>query len=105
MKSLDGELNVKSADTGYPIDFKTLGDEIGEDVEINGGVTVSELMASTPEQVNARADEILQSGILRGGRFVMKEANNVPPGMPLKNLAAVYSAVRKFGVYSNGSSR
>ena len=37
------ELNVKSFDTGFPLDFSTLRDEVGEDVEIQGGVPVAEL--------------------------------------------------------------
>jgi hypothetical protein len=31
----------------------------------------------------------------------MKEGNNVPPGMPLANLAAMYAAVKRFGVYQH----
>ena len=93
------ELNVKSFDTGFPINFNSLRDEIGEDVEILGGVPVNELLTGKPEQVFDSTKAILQSGILRGGRFVMKEANNLPPGVPLSNLAAMYSAVKTFGVY------
>ncbi len=37
------ELNVKSFDTGYPICWETLRDEVGDDVEIYGGVPVADL--------------------------------------------------------------
>jgi hypothetical protein len=94
------EINVKAFDTGYPIDFCTLRDQVGEDVEIWGGVTITDLMTKTPPEIYETARMILQSGILRGGRFVMKEANNMPPGTPLENIAAMYRAVKDFGVYS-----
>ncbi len=92
------ELNVKSFDTGFPINFDNLRDEVGEDVEILGGVPVNELLAGSPEQVFTSTKAILQSGILRGGRFVMKEANNLPPCVPLTNIAAMYAAVKTFGI-------
>lgn len=93
------EINVKTFDTGYPINFSTLRDEIGEDVEIYGGVPVTDLISRTPPEIYEIAKTILQSGILRGRRFVMKEANNMPPGTPLENIAAMYRAVKDFGVY------
>jgi hypothetical protein len=93
------ELNVKSFDTGFPIDFTTLRDEVGEEVEIQGGVPVADLVQGTSAQVFARAEAILKSGILRGGRFILKEANNLPPQTPLENIEAMYAAARGFGQY------
>lgn len=93
------ELRVTSFDTGYPIDFSTLRDQVGEQVEIQGGVTVMNLTDCTPDQVFLNAKEILQSGIMRGGRFIMKEANNLAPMTPVENIKAVYDAVRVFGKY------
>jgi hypothetical protein len=93
-------LNIRSFDTGYPIDFNTLREEVGEEVEIQGGVTVMDLVALSPSEVFTKARDILQSGILRGGRFVMKEANNLAPFTPEENLAAVHAAVKQYGVYS-----
>jgi len=93
------ELNVKSFDTGFPIDFTTLRDEVGEEVEIQGGVQVVDLISTTQSEIYKKAKTILQSGIMRGGRFVMKEANNMPPATPLDNIAAMYQAVKDFGFY------
>jgi len=93
------ELDVKSFDTGYPIDFARLRAEIGDDVEIQGGVKVTDLVSGTPAGIRAKAREILASGIMRGGRFVMKEANNMPPRTPAANVAALYEAVREYGRY------
>ncbi len=96
---LINELNVNSFDTGFPINFNTLRDEIGENVQINGGVHIDLLLNGTPEQVRAETRRILQSGIMRGGKFVMKEANNMPPRVPLENLWAMYETTRECGRY------
>jgi hypothetical protein len=93
------ELNVKSFDTGFPVDFTTLRDEVGDEVEIQGGVPVGDLMQGSPAQVYARAKSILQSGICRGGRFILKEANNLPPQTPLANIEAMYRAAQESGEY------
>ncbi len=93
------ELNVKSFDTGFPINFSTLRDEVGEDVEILGGVPATNLLAGTPAQVYAMAMDILKSGIMRGGKFILKEANNLPPLTPRANLDAMYRAAKDGGVY------
>lgn len=86
------ELGVVSFDTGFPVDFAWLREVLGQDVEIFGGVEVGVLKAGTADQVYARAREILASGITAGGRFVLHEANNLPPNVPWANLAAMYKA-------------
>jgi len=52
---------------------------LGDDVEIYGGVEAGILLNSTSKQVYQRTKEILQSGIMEGGRFVLRDANNLPP--------------------------
>lgn len=94
------ELNVNSIDTGFPIRWETLRDEVGEQVEILGGVPVGVLLNGSPQQVHEHARAILQSGIRRGGKFIFKEANNLPPGVPAANLDAMYQAVKMWGVYA-----
>ncbi len=93
------ELGVTSFDTGFPVDFARLREELGPDVEILGGVEVATLLNGSPEAVFHRARSILQSGILRGGRFILREGNNLPPGTPYENLAAMYAAAFRFGTY------
>jgi hypothetical protein len=93
------EFNVKSFDTGFPLNFTTLRAEVGEDVEILGGVKVPDLLACTAGEIFARTRDILTSGILRGGKFILKEANDLAPRVPLANLEAMYAAVKQFGVY------
>jgi len=58
------------------------------------------LAAGTPEAVAAEARRILESGVMAGGRFVLREANDLAPQTPLANLQTMYAAARRFGVYS-----
>jgi uroporphyrinogen-III decarboxylase len=94
------ELNVGAFDTGFPINFNTLRDQVGEDVEIQGGVRVPDLLRCTPDQIYAITRGILTSGIKRGGKFIMAEANDLAPCVPLANLEAMYRATREFGIYN-----
>ncbi len=64
-----------------------------------GGVPVAHLLSETPAQVYARTVDILQSGIMRGGKFILKEANNLPPRTPPANIEAMYRAAREAGIY------
>lgn len=92
-------LGVESFDTGFPVDHGALRKALGPDVEISGGPQVSLLQTGTPDQCYARAREILRSGIMTGGRFILQEGNNLPPACPLENLSAVYSACLDYGRY------
>lgn len=93
------ELHVNSFDTGYPVDHGWLRRSLGNDVQIYGGTEVSILLEGTPEQVYERTKEILKSGIMEGGRFVLREANNLPPNCPEENLAAMYNCCLEHGNY------
>jgi uroporphyrinogen-III decarboxylase len=92
------ELGVTSFDTGFPVDFGKLRDELGPDVEVRGGVEVAALLTGSAAKVFERAREILTSGILRGGRFILREGNNLPPRTPWANLGAMYAAAFQFGM-------
>ena len=93
------ELGVTSFDTGFPVDHGALRQTLGDDVEILGGPPVALLLDGTPEEVYENAKRILTSGVKRGGRFVLREANNLPPKVPEENLAAMYQASLDFGQY------
>ncbi|MCC7408635.1 MAG: hypothetical protein IT442_11235 [Phycisphaeraceae bacterium] len=93
------ELGVSSIDTGFPLDFGQLRREVGPDVHVLGGIEVSTLLHGTTEQVYQRGREILQSGVKDGGKFIFKEANNFPPGVPPANVEAMYQACLDFGGY------
>ncbi len=99
LPTIRDELNVRSFDTGFPINWDTLRDELGEDVMVWGGVPVAILQKNMPEAIAAETRRILESGIMRGGKFIMREANNLAPGTPLKNIRAMYETTREFGRY------
>jgi hypothetical protein len=90
--TLHRELNVTSFDTGFPVDHGRLRRELGPQVEILGGPEVDLLLHGTPDAVHERTRAILASGVTEGGRFVLREANNLPPHVPEANLAAMYDA-------------
>ena len=94
------KLGVVAFDTGFPLDHGALRRALGPDVEVSGGPHVALLREGTPEACAARAREILQSGIMKGGRFILQEGNNLPPRCPLENLTAVYEACLEFGRYA-----
>ena len=98
-KTLRDELKIQSFDTGFPVDFAWLRKELGPDVEILGGPPVSLLLHGTPEQVYEVSKAILLSGIKEGGRFVLREGNNLPPRVPVENLGAMYRAALDHGWY------
>lgn len=90
--TLTNELGVTTFDTGFPVDFTGLRRELGPNITIFGGVEVPLLTEATPQTIYTRACEILRSGIVVPGRFILREANNLPPGVPWANLAAMYQA-------------
>ncbi|NLV74314.1 MAG: hypothetical protein GXY52_06490 [Chloroflexi bacterium] len=93
------ELNVRSIDTGFPIDFAKLRRDLGPEVEILGGPPVSILLNGSTDAVYNTTRDILLSGIKEGGRFILKEANNLPPNVPEANLEAMYQACLDYGTY------
>ena len=96
-RTLRDELNVWTFDTGFPVDFADLRRELGPTVRLQGGPHVHFLMRATPEEVREEVRRILQSGVLEGGFFVLREGNNLAPGTPLENTEALYHAGREFG--------
>ncbi|MBN2582701.1 MAG: hypothetical protein JXL80_06500 [Planctomycetes bacterium] len=95
------ELNVRTFDTGFPVDHGALRRELGGDVEILGGPDVMVLHDGSPQEVYERTRDILRSGVMDGGRFVLREGNNLPPQCPEENLAAFYRAALEFGFYGD----
>lgn len=98
-RTMRDELNVRSFDTGFPVDHGWLRRELGPQVRINGGPHVELLRSGTPEQVRAETRRILESGVMAGGKFVLREGNNLAPGTPEENVAAMYAACQEFGRY------
>lgn len=97
---LRDNLNIRSFDTGFPIDLGKARKDLGPDVELLGGPAVPLLRFGTPEEVRAEVIRILQSGVMDGGKFTLREGNNLAPGTPLENLWTMYETAREHGSYS-----
>jgi uroporphyrinogen-III decarboxylase len=93
------ELGVTAFDTGFPVDHGALRRRLGPAVHLAGGPRVALLRDGTPAQCYDEARRILLSGVMEGGRFSLREGNNLPPGVPLENLQAVYAACLDHGWY------
>lgn len=102
--TLHDELHVTSFDTGFPIDHGRLRRDLGPDVEILGGPEVDLLLHGTPPAVFDRTRVILTSGVTEGGRFILREGNNLPPNVPEPSLAATYEACLTHGRFDRPDS-
>ena len=91
------ELNISYFDTGYPIDFANITKEMGSDVCIQGGVKVDILLNESREKVIEETKRIIDEVKPNTNKFIMREANNLPPCVPEENLWAMYETVKKFG--------
>ena len=100
---LRDHLNVQSFDTGFPVDFAWLRKTLGPDVQIQGGPTIMLLKDGTPDAIRAEVRRICESGIMAGGRFILREANNLAPNTPVENVAAMYEAGKAYGRYPPSS--
>lgn len=96
---LRDHLRIRSIDTGFPIDLGRARKELGPDVELLGGPSVPLLYHGSPEHVRCEVIRILRSGVMEGGRFILREGNNLAPGTPLENLWTMYEAAKEFGRY------
>lgn len=91
---LKEDVGVNDFETGFPVNHGKLRRELGPDVTIHGGPTVMALRDGSPDSVRVETQRILDSGVCDGGRFVLREANNLAPGTPFENLAAMYETAR-----------
>ena len=98
-KLIRDELKVRQFDTGFPVDFGGLRKELGEGVTVYGGPNINLLLLKGAEEVSRETKRILQSGIMEGGKFVIREGNNLAPATPQSNIKAMYDTVREFGKF------
>ncbi|MGH7144818.1 MAG: uroporphyrinogen decarboxylase family protein [Planctomycetota bacterium] len=98
-KTIVDELKIDRFDTGFPINHGAVRRALGPAVEILGGPHVELMRNGTAAEVYAAATGVLESGICEGGRFILREGNNLAPDTPLENVAALHRAARDVGVY------
>ncbi|MDD5677563.1 MAG: uroporphyrinogen decarboxylase family protein [Kiritimatiellae bacterium] len=101
-KLIHDKLGVSSFDTGFPVDHGALRRTLGPDVEISGGPHVGLLTHGSSTDCATKTREILRSGIMQGGRYILQDGNNLPPCVPLCNLEAVYATCLEYGKYGSG---
>jgi len=70
---------------------------LGKDALIYGGPNIQLLVNGKSEDVYEETKRILTSGILEGGKFILREGNNLAPQTPMENIEAMYKAGRDFG--------
>ncbi len=99
-RTIRDELNVMSFDTGFPVDFGWLRQELGPEVTIYGGVHVEVLRRGPAEAIVAEVRRILSSGIMEGGKFVLRDANNLAPYTPPEHVRVMYETVKEYGRYA-----
>jgi uroporphyrinogen-III decarboxylase len=95
-KTLRDEIGAYEFDTGFPVDFGGLRQELGPEVTLWGGPNIMILKDGTPEQARAETERILHSGVCDGGRFILREGNSLAPHTPIRNLAAMCEAARAY---------
>lgn len=93
------ELGVSSFDTGFPVDFDKIRDDVGPDVLIQGGPTVMCVKDGSHDEIRREVKRILNSKAAKNGKFIMIAANNMAPCTPVENVQVMYETVREFGKY------
>ncbi|HPC16814.1 MAG TPA: uroporphyrinogen decarboxylase family protein [Candidatus Hydrogenedentes bacterium] len=99
-KTIRDELGVSAFDTGFPIDFGALRKDLGPDVLVSGGAPISFFLQDDLAPLIRETERILNSGIRDGGRFILQEANNLPPCARLAACQAYWEMGRKSTVVS-----
>ena len=97
---LQKELGIKNFDTGFPIDFSRLYDELSPDTRVNGGPNVPLLKFGSLEEIRSETERILRSGVMEKSRkFVLRDGNSVCPGTKLENINQLYLTCKEAGRY------
>ena len=99
---LTRELNIGMFDTGFPVDFDKIRQDVGDDVLICGGPTIMTVKDGTPADIRSEVQRILSTQVAKKGNFIMIAANNMAPCTPVENVQAMYEAVHAFGTYPLG---
>ncbi|MFH1737750.1 MAG: uroporphyrinogen decarboxylase family protein [bacterium] len=98
LKIIKDELDVLHFDTGFPLDHGAVRKELGPEVEIFGGPRANFFLGKTQPLLD-ETKRILDSDVREGKKFVLREANNLPPQSRLENLWEFYFRGREWGQY------
>jgi len=98
-KTLKEELNIGTFDTGFPTDLARARKELGPDVLLRGNIHPELLRSGPKKKIVEAVKNLLSSGVMEGGKFILCEGNQVVPGTPIKHFEVMYEAGKKFGRY------
>lgn len=94
-KGLVDELDAQSFETGFPTDLGNAREELGEAVELIGNLNPNLLKRGPAGAIRKAVQELADSGVAKGGRFILRDGNNCAPGTPAAHFAAAYDAARE----------
>lgn len=97
------ELDVRTFDTGFPVNHGYVVRSLGPEVTVLGGPHIEILRNGTMEKVTETTERILADVMPSTRRFILREGNNVAPGTPVANIAAMYQACREHGRFTGAS--
>lgn len=97
---IQNELHVMQFDTGFPVDFNKLYQELNPGTRILGGPPISLLLNGTTKEIDESVRRILNSGVMSlSEAFILREANALAPGTPLRHVNQIYMSAEKYGYY------
>jgi uroporphyrinogen-III decarboxylase len=96
-RKIQDELNVYSFDTGFPINFRNMLETLSPETQISGGVHINTLLMGSAGEIQKAVESICREVKPLSKKFIIRDANNLSPGTPFENIAAMYEAVREFG--------
>jgi uroporphyrinogen decarboxylase len=99
LKFLKDELNIKAYDLGFPTDMGKARTDLGEDVTLYGNIAPHLLKLGPAEAIRAQVKKVCESGVMKGGKFILHDGNNCAPNTPIQNFQAMYEAGKEFGKY------
>lgn len=96
---LQRELKLNWFDTGFPIDHKILATELNNKAYFMGGPHIGLLLGGSPLEIEEETKRILDEVMPITKKFNLRDGNDIAPGTPLENIAAMVNAGRKYGIY------
>ncbi len=99
-ETIKKELNVMDFDTGYPTDLGKMRKILGPEVTLRGNINPMLLLDGPTYKIEEEVINLLMSGVMEGGRFLLCEGNNVAPCTPIEHLKTMYETGKQYGRYT-----
>ncbi|OIN98325.1 hypothetical protein AUJ66_01120 [Candidatus Desantisbacteria bacterium CG1_02_38_46] len=99
LKFLKDELNIKTFDLGFPTDLGKARQDLGEDVTLIGNIPPHLLKMGPVQKIKDEVKNLCQSGVMKGGKFILHDGNNCAPETSVLHFKAMYEAGREYGRY------